>query len=102
MMYLCFNCGHVFDEPEIRHPVRLDEYSELRLCPHCGRSDLTAAEICDLCGEVFPEDELFCGLCPECYEEKEAADAAMEGRYNPFAGVMNMFDIPLRMMGVDL
>ena len=97
-MYLCMDCCHVFDEPVYKPPTRFDGYSELRLCPHCGRSDITYAAHCERCGEVFPEDDLSYGICQKCEDEVEGAYA----EYNPYRGVMNIFDIPMRMMGREL
>ena len=72
-MYICQECGAVFEEPKIfleQHPYGLG-YAEERwvVCPRCSNADFDDAEMCDGCGEYFAELEE--GLCEECYAELE-------------------------------
>lgn len=68
-MYLCNNCGEVFEEPktvEEHHPYGMSYAVEKwSVCPHCKDTDFDEAKQCYCCGEFFAE--LHEGLCDCCY-----------------------------------
>lgn len=69
-MYICWHCGHEFEEPVIVHddpspngvslPQGTYQYQE---CPNCGSEDIDKAKVCPMCGDWFFSPE---GLCPDC------------------------------------
>ena len=67
-MFICFNCGEVFDEPAVK-PCRTGEYDHYNVCPFCGHDEYDGAEMCDECGDYFPVDELNNGVCHTCRKE---------------------------------
>ena len=70
-MFICNNCGNVFDEPSSyseSHPYGMGYASEtICVCPYCRDTDFTEAEECSRCGEIVAETRD--GLCDMCYEE---------------------------------
>ena len=71
-MYICHNCGAVFDTPdtyEEHHPYGMG-YARERwsVCPSCGDTDFDEAKECSRCGEYFAELEDD-GLCELCWDE---------------------------------
>ena len=72
-MYICLDCGHIFDEPKEwveTHGFDYGPYEEWSGCPRCGGAYEKAVE-CDICGEYYRKSELTDGLCDNCYEEEE-------------------------------
>lgn len=76
-MYICTECGHVFEEGEER--VESDclgechgspSYEKYRVCPECG-GDYDEAVRCEECGHYAPKSELESGLCPDCVKKAE-------------------------------
>ena len=69
-MFICKNCGEVFDEPKIyeeHHPYGMGyAIEEFAVCPYCNDTSITEAKQCENCGEWFDEIEDD-GLCDECY-----------------------------------
>lgn len=70
-MYVCLDCGCVFEEPESyceKHGLDYGPYEEWDGCPSCGGS-YTETYRCDCCGEwitndyVQIDDERFCDNC---------------------------------------
>lgn len=66
-MLICTGCGHVFREP--------DSYTEVHgetmaCCPRCGGDEIGEAVQCDVCGEYYPEGELYSSVCDYCIQEK--------------------------------
>ena len=68
-MYICNNCGEVFETPDTykeHHPYGMTTASEeWAVCPSCGDNDFSEAKQCMLCGEYVAEIDL--GLCDVCY-----------------------------------
>lgn len=69
-MYICKDCGEVFDTPytETEDPspsgISLPPgHYTYEFCPHCGGDDIAEAKRCPQCGEWMPEDEDICGDC---------------------------------------
>ena len=54
-MYICNECGAVFDEPAVEREVHFwidgSPVEEFSACPECGDTDFTEAFECDGCGE---------------------------------------------------
>lgn len=54
-MYICNDCGAVFDEPAVEREVHFwidgSPAEEFSVCPECGDTDFTEAFECDGCGE---------------------------------------------------
>lgn len=74
-MYICLECGHIFDEgEEKRWSESRGEYwgmpcgEELTGCPIC-EGDYEKAEKCIICGSAHLEDDLHSGVCDECIDE---------------------------------
>jgi rubrerythrin len=69
-MYICNNCGEVFDTPETyeeHHPYGTGYASEKwSVCPNCGEPDYDEAKQCERCGEFVAELDGD-GLCDVCY-----------------------------------
>lgn len=76
-MYKCYECGHVFDDEEVKrwsegrgecHGV--PAYEEYCGCPVCN-GDFEEAVRCEVCGEWFLKSELSQDyICTECIEKK--------------------------------
>ena len=77
-MWLCLDCGHVFDEPEVENH-RAGSYwgdpawEPWGICPSCGSTEITEAEQCQRCGEWVPEthDVLNMWVCDICRDDLE-------------------------------
>lgn len=75
-MYLCNQCGYVFQTPMVLSSWCSDKYGsdEIDGCPECSDESFTEVEQCSCCEEYFPEDELVLFengsyLCGECLNE---------------------------------
>lgn len=75
-MYLCLECGHVFDEAKCyieTHNMDTPPYEMRRGCPNCSGSYVKAT-LCSQCGELVTgyyavlKDRSV--LCDNCYEIK--------------------------------
>ena len=73
-MYICDRCGELVDDDEIKTYKEHYPYGEtcaeqdfISDCS-CG-GDFVEAEICELCGEYAPKDDISDGLCEKCREE---------------------------------
>ena len=69
-MYICGDCGKLFEEPKEwsqnhGEPHLTERWSG---CPHCGGGFEEATE-CEKCGEYFEADSLYCGYCGDCFNE---------------------------------
>ena len=71
-MYICLECGHVFDEPttwsESRPYGEGYAYEGFSGCPCCQGGYEEAFE-CEFCGEYFSKDDLDNGCCEKCKED---------------------------------
>ena len=57
-MFVCTNCGHLFDEPvcwEERHGFTYGPYETWSGCPKC-HEPYVEAKICDCCGEYIDDE----------------------------------------------
>ena len=71
-MWVCTNCGHIFDEPrhwEERHGLSDGPFESFSGCPKCGEP-YTEAKQCDCCGEFITstyvktyDDKRYCDNC---------------------------------------
>lgn len=70
-MYICNDCGAVFEDFKVvreAHPYGMGvAFEEWAYCPHCDSGDFEEAKECERCGEYFVS--LTDGLCDLCYEE---------------------------------
>ena len=67
-MYICNNCGAIFDEPNTvieTHGLDCPPYEHIPVCPECEDTDFVEAQECERCGELFAELED--GLCDACH-----------------------------------
>lgn len=89
MLYICLECGHVFDEParwEERHGLGPFEGpgEQWSGCP-CCRGGYDEAQQCDCCGEWFAASEMTINdegnmrLCPDCAEQYDSDEDLTEG-----------------------
>jgi DNA-directed RNA polymerase subunit RPC12/RpoP len=74
-IYICLECGHVFDEPEIVLEIHdeLPEHPVERFCacPDCGDGGFEEAQYCSLCRKPISKSQARFCLCPECEEAAE-------------------------------
>ena len=72
-MYICMECGEVFEEPKIieeHHPYGMTYATEsFAVCPKCGEAEIEKAKWCKYCNEWVAE--LTDGMCNSCYEEEK-------------------------------
>lgn len=75
-MFICMDCGHVFEEPRVEHERMADfwgapAWEEFGVCPNCGSVEYDTAEQCERCGEWVPETTDFGNvkLCDFCLED---------------------------------
>lgn len=76
-MYICVDCGHIFDEGEQAHcsesrgecwGAHCSE--DMDGCPLC-KGDYEEIEPCEVCGSYEYEGELYGGVCEHCISECE-------------------------------
>ena len=79
-MYLCADCGEIFDTPKIyieKHGLEYPPYETWYGCPYCSGAYVETLR-CDVCGEYIIEKyiKLINGdiICDRCYEEKNIFD----------------------------
>ena len=75
-MYICEDCGHVFETPEKFAEAHGEHYEG---CPECG-SSFAVADECKDCGEYFSIHDLNGGICEDCLRGR-----VNEYKYNPKA-----------------
>lgn len=76
-MFICNECGEVFEEPKVfeeTHGLDTPPYEKWYLCPHCGDTGISRALECTRCGEWISEHHAMLGdglqpLCETCYED---------------------------------
>jgi len=69
-MYICDDCGHIFEEPitwEERHGFTHGPFERWYGCPHC-KGSYEEAKRCDNCGEYISKDESS-DLCRACQDD---------------------------------
>jgi DNA-directed RNA polymerase subunit RPC12/RpoP len=66
MVYVCENCGEIFDAPYVED-LYSEEYGDGSICrcPECGAEEFEKADVCAECGKVIPLDAVVCGECRE-------------------------------------
>lgn len=66
-MYICIECGLLFDDEEMGYDRATMDYPGATFCPSC-KGDYVEARNCDNCGAYMREDE---GefICDECKAE---------------------------------
>lgn len=77
-MYVCKDCGEVFEEPVVVYDdpspqgVSLPRGAyEFRSCPYCDSDNIDEAEVCVCCGEYYnPEDGIVCKECSDGIKEE--------------------------------
>jgi hypothetical protein len=79
-MWVCVNCGHVFEEPacwDERHGFDHGPFERLSGCPRCFESYVEAHR-CDCCGEWITGSyiKLESGerICDDCYMPMDLGD----------------------------
>ena len=75
-MFICFDCGAVFDEPATYRDSRGEfwgapVWETCGMCPVCGSTEYDTAECCERCGEYVPETHYFGNIkvCDICLED---------------------------------
>lgn len=83
-MFICENCGAVFEEP-----IKGFEEEKDR-CPNCGDWGFTEAKKCRVCGEPSIDD-----LCEHCEDQiKEAFDGFVD-MYSEELGITRQYIIDI-------
>lgn len=79
-MYVCTECGCVFESPrhwEERHGLDYGPYEQWSGCPNCCGS-YVEAYICSCCGEYIAGDYIKLAnddrVCEDCYTPMELGD----------------------------
>ena len=69
-MYICKECGKVFEEPCVEHDDPSPQgvglasgYYTYTYCPHCGSDEFTEADLCLCCGDYIPSGDVLCKDC---------------------------------------
>lgn len=70
VMYICYDCGHVFKNPTNDYNESVPEDDEYAACPHCRSDYFGEAVQCKDCEEWFAEDDTYYGRCKSCLAEK--------------------------------
>ena len=84
-MYLCANCGQMFDSPNIEEDFTSEFWGSTArhmasVCPNCGSDEFDEMDKCEVCGEwIDPGDEL-CEVCDGLIKEI-ADDIRGKARY---------------------
>lgn len=88
-MYICKDCGYVFEEPVVEYddpsPAGVSLASgayEYESCPHCGSDDIDGAEVCACCGEWYDGTKNSKIVCGDCYEDIEQELEAIRKGHN--------------------
>ena len=76
IMYVCNDCGHVFEHPANRYNMAVSVEDEDAQCPSCGSDDFDNAEQCEKCGEWFASKDMDYCLCKKCLGEAAKEHAA--------------------------
>lgn len=90
-MFICNDCGNVFEEPEYftwtetlcvldGRPYREDCAEPI--CPDCGTTNFEEAYACENCGEWGWDFELTDGLCDKCRKDLENDYSNLENDRN--------------------
>ena len=79
-MYICLNCGHIFQEPnrwEERHGLDYGPFESWSGCPYCGE-EYTKVHKCDCCNKWIEGKyiKLESGerICENCYTTYELGE----------------------------
>ncbi len=70
-MFLCEDCGTVFEKPNEVYDVWLEHFGYpcrkmYDSCPKCYSDNLVRAQRCDVCGEYKDASTIEEGFCPLC------------------------------------
>ena len=70
-MFLCMDCGAVFEEPNEVYDVWLEHFGYpcrkmYDSCPKCYSDNIVKAKRCGICGEYLEASKLEEGFCPQC------------------------------------
>lgn len=73
MYYICFECGHIFEEGEegvfrYTHGFTSPPYDERLGCPICGGT-YEIAKRCGVCGKLNAPEEMTGSVCDCCIEK---------------------------------
>lgn len=78
-MFICLDCGKIFDEPRYwkeTHGLDHGPYENFSGCPNCGGAYTDA--YCHYCGEPIDIDgyeefngEIYCGYCLEIIDSED-------------------------------
>lgn len=91
-MFICNNCGEVFEYPKIDKQLYSDPYGEedYPVCPECFDNDYEEAVQCECCGKYFNEANMHSGWCVDCLFEKLSAMDAHD-----FVRLMDYYNMTL-------
>lgn len=65
-MFICTDCGRLYDEMPVHTEHHDDYYSELVNSDCCCGGMIDEAKRCKVCGEYVTEDDIVEGVCEDC------------------------------------
>lgn len=97
-MYICNDCGEVFERPKFvfDEGCGWDDF-----CPDCGGQDFSEAEECKVCHDVYPIRRMSAsGFCDECVAKAigEFNEKLLELDTDTMKILRDQFDIDLLSM----
>lgn len=74
-MYLCANCGQMFDFPDVVDDFTSEFWGGIvrhttTVCPSCGSDDFDEMDKCEVCGEYIAPGEELCENCRELIHDR--------------------------------
>ena len=102
MMYICEDCGKIFDEEEVvvihddPSPAGVSlpsGYYTYRCCPYCDSEDISEATECEVCGKMMSVNSGEENICDECIDDiSKELEEIREGvglSYMSFKGLLD-------------
>lgn len=67
-MLICYNCGEIFDEWDIKYEK--EPHGEIRgHCPNCLDDQFGEPEECARCGKYYPPTRMAGAYCEDCRDD---------------------------------
>lgn len=81
-MFICLECGAVFEEPKTVYEKFEYSYMTIRECPGCQSQAFETATTCDLCGAYISREQAEYGMCAQCEMDTDADFKKLLSRYH--------------------